>query len=675
MPKTRLRPTASTFTPRTLSTASSISFPTGSHEFTFNIKAVSHRGMQYGSSLDSNDKTGPVEGVAVKSEPGDKIRSSDQDHASSGQLQGKQDKLAPGAASHTIKEASQPSATLESDEDSESDLPTARPFFTSGREEYFSSQQQSRTAHGSPAAEIHGIFASPDQDSSASSDISDSMEVLSDSFDPVSYSHETDTESTYEISSTAIFLSSTPRGGLQVLPMHSDHSSSESGCSSPQEFHTVPTLNVDQDPRRRFMEWTFPSPGHGRLPSISRRHTFDHLDSPEDESAGSSEHGVATTFASRVGALRAHLAGRDHLRVTSDTGRMVSTRSSAEFPMRRPTAKLTVMNDSGEAKREVETDITADRDELHDNNANDLDESLAQLAGQIGDVLKTVEGKVSSDPLEEVLTSSARPAPGADLSPLYQMLEQQSILLSSLASITQQNREHQNHHLIPFLEGQQAVLDKISTVENRRSQVSDLLERLEQQQGKAIIDLQSQLASSIMQKEELASQVHRLQLKISESEHVEQAIRNEAGETRDRFNVAQSRNAALELHLQSLIKEKQSTARETEEDQATRQRQQALYEKTSADLEAKHQDLIVERLRNETFAETIRLQTVELIGLRQSTSAFQDALVYRLSRIEEGVQGSASGSEEYIRLQNRNEQLQGEVDSVKEQVSLCYRPS
>jgi len=501
------------------------------------------------------------------------------------------------------------------------------------------------------------------------------MEVLSDSFDPVSYSHETDTESTYEVSSTAVFLSSTPRGGHQVLPMDSDHSGSESGCSSPQDFHTVPTLNVDQDPRRRFMEWTFPSPSHGRLPSISRRHTFDHLDSQENESAGSSGHGVATTFSSRVGDLRAHLAGRDHLRVTSDTGRMVSTRSSAEFPMRRPTTKLAVMNDSSEAKREVKTDITADIDGLHDTNANDLDDSLAQLAGQIGDVLKAVEGKVSSDPLEEVLTSSARPAPGADLSPLYQMLEQQSILLSSLASITQQNRGHQNDHLIPLLEGQQAVLDKISTVENSRSQVSDLLRRLEQQQGKAIIDLQSQLAGVITQKKDLASQVHLLQSKISESEHVEEAIRNEAGATRDKFNVAQSRNAALELHLQSLIKEKQSTARETEEDQATRQRQQALYETTSADLEAKHQDLIVERLRNETFAETIRLQTAELVELRQSISAFQDALVDRLSRIEEGVQASTFGSEEYIRLQNRNEQLQGEVDRLKEQVSLSYRSS
>jgi len=389
--RARLRPTASVFTPRTLSTASSNNFPTGSQGFTFNINNVRHRGMQSGSSLESNDRSGTGKALAESPAPRDKLENGDQGHASPRQLRGERDGQSPSTASHSVSEPSHTSSTFESDEDS--DLPTARPCSTSGREDCFSSRQQSGTTHGSPAAEIHGIFASPYQDSSASTEMSDSMEVLSDSFDPVSYSHETDTESTYEVSSTAVFLSSTPRGGHQVLPMDSDHSGSESGCSSPQDFHTVPTLNVDQDPRRRFMEWTFPSPSHGRLPSISRRHTFDHLDSQENESAGSSGHGVATTFSSRVGDLRAHLAGRDHLRVTSDTGRMVSTRSSAEFPMRRPTTKLAVMNDSSEAKREVKTDITADRDGLHDTNANDLDDSLAQLAGQIGDVLKAIEGK------------------------------------------------------------------------------------------------------------------------------------------------------------------------------------------------------------------------------------------------------------------------------------------
>jgi len=238
----------------------------------------------------------------------------------------------------------------------EMDIPTARPFTSTGTEQSFSNHQRPVNPQGSPAAELHGIYASPGH-SPPLSEISDSMEVLSDSFDPVSYSYETDTESTYEVSSTPMFLTSTPRGGHRVLPIDSIHSDSESGRSSPEEYNTIPTIDVDQDPRRRFMEWTFPN-NHGRLPSIYRRHTFDHLNlTHSDEALETPEQGVASTLASRVGDLRAHLAktqaGNDdegHLKVTSGPSGNLSTRSSAEFPTRSPTKRLTVVNTAGEGQ-------------------------------------------------------------------------------------------------------------------------------------------------------------------------------------------------------------------------------------------------------------------------------------------------------------------------------------
>jgi hypothetical protein len=227
------------------------------------------------------------------------------------------------------------------------------------------------------------------------------MEVLSDSFDPVSYSYETDTESTYEVSSTAVFFTSTPRGGHRVLPLNSIQSDSESGRSSPEEYHTVPTVNVDQDPRRRFMEWTFPN-GHGQMPSIYRRHTFDHLNlTHSDETLESPEQGVASTFASRVGDLRAHLAKNQsgkgdegHLRVTSGPSGMLSTRSSAEFPMRSPNKKLAVVNSAGE-----EQDRTADLgpSAMAETTANGWDEVAlrhAELSGKLAGILKGLDCKL-----------------------------------------------------------------------------------------------------------------------------------------------------------------------------------------------------------------------------------------------------------------------------------------
>jgi hypothetical protein len=422
-PKGKLRPTANAFTPRALSsTASSIHVPAGAGDFTFSLEGIKHRGMQSWSSLESDDQPifgagsidpplnqsgvpgttpeNPQEVSAHTSPP-----ASDEPHETRSEGGHPEPPDSPrrrsiagpnaqGASPSTASEPSYPSRSFKMDD--EMDIPTARPFSTAGTEERFSTHQRSTPAQGSPAAEIHGIFASPDRHSSPLSEISDSMEVLSDTFDPVSYSYETDSESTYEVSSTAVFFTSTPRGGHQVLPLDSIQSDSESGRSSPEGYHTVPTVSVDQDPRRRFMEWTFPSPGHGRVPSIYRRHTFDHLNSHEDEDVSLPEHGVASTFASRVGDLRAHLAKdqsgkNNHLRVTSGPGGMLSNRSSAEFPMRSPSRILTVLNDdAGEKPREPEDHIQS---------SNGWDEVAirhAELTGKLADVLEALECKLDT---------------------------------------------------------------------------------------------------------------------------------------------------------------------------------------------------------------------------------------------------------------------------------------
>jgi hypothetical protein len=555
------------------------------------------------------------------------------------------------------------------------DIPTARPFSSTGIEQNFSTHQQPVNVGGSPAAEIHGIFASPGH-SSPLSEISDSMEVLSDSFDPVSYSYETDTESTYEVSSTAVFFTSTPRGGHRVLPLNSIQSDSESGRSSPEEYHTVPTVNVDQDPRRRFMEWTFPN-GHGQMPSIYRRHTFDQLNlTHSDEISESPEQGVASTFASRVGDLRAHLAknqgGKDdesHLRVTSGPSGMLSTRSSAEFPMRSPNKKLAVVNSAGEGKDHTAESEPSPMAKVATNGWNEVAVRHAELSGKLADILEALDCKLRKPDICKELIHLARPSPGLDLSPLTEMLEQQSTLISSLANATQQNRGHQNDHLIPLLEGQQAVLEKLTTIESTQTEVTDRLAQFDNRQSEVVGELRSQIEKISAEKNEQADRIHQLELELLESRHAQKITEKEAGEDRDKLEIAQSRNAALEQHLQSLIKEKQNLAREIEEDQKTRHEQTSRVEQAQADLDARQEGLLAEKRKNETLSESLRSQSSELAELRHSTSRFQETLVDRLSRIEEGVQGSSDHSAELAKLRAQNERLQEEVDSLKEQVS------
>jgi len=249
------------------------------------------------------------------------------------------------------------------------------------------------------------------------------------------------------------------------------------------------------------------------------------------------------------------------------------------------------------------------------------------------------------------------------------MLEQQSILISSLANATQQNRGHQNDHLIPLLEGQQAVLEKLTTVESAQAEVTDRFAQFDEQNSEVVGELRSQIEELTAEKSEMADRINGLQLELLQSRHAQETAEKVAGEDRDKLEIAQSRTAALEQHLQSMIKENQSLTREVEEDEKSRQDQTSRLENAHEQLGSKDEELVAEKRRNESLAETIRSQSSELVELRQSNSGFQEMLVDRLSRIEEGVQGGSEHTGELAKMRARNDRLQEELDSLKELVS------
>jgi len=402
-PVPRLRPTAHAFTPSFSRIPSANSYvPTGAGQFTFqsNSGSITHfksdsraqsfdagsHDSEMASAIDmspsgydqlqgSEDKSEGEFGIQIyRPQEDDDIK--DDDTAGVSSLSELPKNIASSQETLPSRDAELDSFsdTSDADTDNESDLPTARPFSQHGVEEQFAVHQDQQpapaTEHNSPAAEIHGIFAeSPNASISDSglfyrrprSEVSDTVEVLSDSFDPVSYSYESDSESTYEVSSTAVFFTSTPRGGHHVLPLGS--ASSMSDHSSDEDEEEAPAVTYpDPDPRRRFIEWTFPATnGHRPMPSIYRRHTFDHLasDHYDEDHSDSPIPGIASTFASRVGDLRAYLAlaqaqnpdqarKKEHLRVSSGPSGVLSTKSSAEFPMRSPSRILAVINDTPE---------------------------------------------------------------------------------------------------------------------------------------------------------------------------------------------------------------------------------------------------------------------------------------------------------------------------------------
>lgn len=176
------------------------------------------------------------------------------------------------------------------------------------------------------------------------SETSDPVHDEMESFDPVSYSYDPISEGVFD---TSEFHTSTPPRQLS----HFSNSSDDIFASSPEQLlPRSPLIAIDGsaatgDEKQKVRDWVFPLHGHQSRPSIARRHTFD---SPHEDVEGDGQlKGVASTFASRVGDLRAFLAQNvkgDHLRVSSAQEQLTSSRSSVEFPIRSPTLRLAVVN-------------------------------------------------------------------------------------------------------------------------------------------------------------------------------------------------------------------------------------------------------------------------------------------------------------------------------------------
>lgn len=283
-----------------------------------------------------------------------------------------------------------------------------------GLHEPFEEQAKS-TPPGSPAAELHGIFASTPTGSMLDEDLfyrpprSDISDIAGDEvehFDPVSYSYDPGASDLFDPS---LFRTSTPVRGRELLDAHFS-SSPEADTDAADELQVLPpalgvpspSITVDppaphaRDDKQKFREWVYPTPGSGHetRPSISRRHTFD---SPhEDQSPVQA--GVASTFASRVGDLRAFLAtstrNDHHLRTASAQGHVLhSSKSSVEFPMRSPTKTLGIVNGTMNTSA---VDLTVGADSpVASHPAADI-EALAELKDRVLGLQNTIADLVQA---------------------------------------------------------------------------------------------------------------------------------------------------------------------------------------------------------------------------------------------------------------------------------------
>ncbi|WVQ68217.1 uncharacterized protein L199_006424 [Kwoniella botswanensis] len=267
-----------------------------------------------------------------------------------------------------------------------------------------------------------------------------------------------------------------------------------SAAPSPELPSKVNGVEPSPDPltvNNKFREWTFPisapsgiyETGHQVKPSIIRRHTMpteDHLDELVSSPASAeATMGVASTFASRVGELRAYLRADEE----------ISRRTSVEFPMREDKRKLGVVNvdheDHENAPGSAQQGGMAAKVSVHDERLDEMldllkkRDSMPNRAEEDLDGLKDLIVSAVQDVISQLDVQRQSNTPES-LERIASFLQENPRLLTSLRDtdklpLTPTHQEAQGGHkersqtqshdlIAAILTGQHAILSKFDEV-------------------------------------------------------------------------------------------------------------------------------------------------------------------------------------------------------------------
>ena len=568
------------------------------------------------------------------------------------------------------------------------------------------------------------------------SDVSESAPEELESFDPVSYSYDPTDGDTFGPSDPSGILTSTPRGEHSDLHGSSGSSASTASWHAPEVESPAnelalpgPSLivggNVNAvDAKQKFKTWVFPKSPHGYKPSISRRHTFDIQYDPTGSDDGPNggmgdggsptrvRPGVASTLASRVGDLRAFLARdtaiqerRDHLRVSSGPDHLIADRSSVEFPIRSPTKILAVVNDdlSGEEGlapsdsgtpptsgpeivelRHLMERLQSTMEHLFSGSGGEPLEAKGELAEKMTMIMNKLDSESWNPEFGEKhqhdTDSIGLVIPPPDLSTLASAVEQQSTLISSMASTLQNQKAHSGDHLVPLLEGQQAIMDRFEnlsatneTLANELENISSAMSKQDQNQYHKTPEVEEQNRQAQQEARESKSVIGDLRNRLSQLQLEKDQERSRAEKAVQQLSETV---LSLEADFEATITRNQKVLSDYQELRVDRQRLRDDYDRSSSELEETKQELasIKSKQENETVATMSDTQAEEMAKLRNVTEALQEMMSTRLRSMEENLLASASTDpDEVMELRKRNTSLEQEVIILRNKVSTPQR--
>lgn len=233
-----------------------------------------------------------------------------------------------------------------------------------------------------------------------------------------------------------------------------------------------------------------------------------------------------------------------------------------------------------------------------------------------------------------------------DLSTFHNALEQQSVLISSMAGQYQAQQAPSRDHIVPLLEGQQAISDRFDSVMDKNEMLANELENI---------------SSAISKQAEDGDQqdIHHCDRQVDEAVSAE---------------LEELQKQVKELRLEREVKDK--AARQVAEQLARAEelasvRLQELGEKDQlqSKLDTARVELADQKRRNEEAMAVASTQASELADLSRLTSDIRDTLSTRLGSLED-ILTSQGPSQETVELRESNSRLETELETMRVKVSV-----
>lgn len=230
----------------------------------------------------------------------------------------------------------------------------------------------------------------------------------------------------------------------------------------------------------------------------------------------------------------------------------------------------------------------------------------------------------------------------------------------------QDRQGHSQDHLVPLLEGQQAILKRFENLDDKNEMLANELERMNARESRN----QDEVETSSRQQDldriaGLTEQLQQLKLNRQRDQYEAEQTARDLSSAKERIDGMQSDIRMAKARADQAVIDQVQSERQRHQLMADRERLEGEVREARNEVEE-------EKRRRDAAAATLASQAWEMAQLRQLTTKKQETMLAKLAIIEQAATVDQS-SPEQDSLREKNITLEQEIAEMRRRVSTVLR--